>query len=130
MSKSPTPPILSDFTRESFSSRGVTRDVYCLGHGPAVLVISEAPGITPLLAEFSRRVADRGLRAVMPHLFGRDGARRRCPSTPVAREICVSREFTLFAKHQASPVTSWLRDLARAEHERHGGPGVGSSACA
>jgi dienelactone hydrolase len=91
-----------------------------------VLVISEAPGITPLLAEFSRRVADRGLRAVMPHLFGRDGAPATVPEALRSLgEICVSREFTLFAKHQASPVTSWLRDLARAEHERHGGPGVG-----
>jgi dienelactone hydrolase len=126
MSKSERSAALSDFIREPFSSGGATRDVYYLGQGPAVLVISEAPGITPLVAQFSRRVADRGLRAVMPHLFGRDGA----PLTVAEAlrslgEICVSREFTLFAKQQASPVTSWLRDLARAEHDRNGGPGVG-----
>ena len=68
---------LADFERSSYTARGVTRDVYRMGHGPAVLVISEAPGITPLVAAFARRVAARNLRVVMPHLFGRDGRRRR-----------------------------------------------------
>lgn len=126
MSKSDRSAALSDFTREPFTSRGVTRDVYYLGQGPAVLVISEAPGITPLVAQFSRRVAGRGLRAVMPHLFGRDGAPGTVgESLRSLAGICISREFTLFAKGEASPVTSWLRDLARAEHDRNGGPGVG-----
>jgi dienelactone hydrolase len=39
--------------------------------------------------------------------------------------VCISREFTLFVTGRASPVTSWLRALARHEHERAGGPGVG-----
>jgi dienelactone hydrolase len=118
--------VLSDFDRDTFTTRGITRDVYRMGHGPAVLVISEMPGITPDVAEFSRRVAARNLRVVMPSLFGHDGA------PPTVKEvlstfpkICVSREILLFAKGRASPVTSWLRDLAHVEHERNGGPGVG-----
>ncbi len=39
---------------------------------------------------------------------------------------CVSREFTVLALNRTSPITSWLRVLARAEHERCGGPGVGA----
>jgi dienelactone hydrolase len=118
--------ILNDFECEPFTARGITRDVYRMGQGPAVLVISEMPGITPLFAAFARQVADRNLRVVMPHIFGRDAA------PPTVREalrtfgeLCVSREFNLFARGHASPVTSWLRDLAHVEHERNGGPGVG-----
>ena len=126
MAKKDSSDILGDFECDPFTARGVTRDVYRMGQGPAVLIISEMPGITPLVAAFARQVADRNLRVVMPHLFGRDGA------PPTVREalksfgeICVSREFNLFAKGHASPVTSWLRDLAHWELERNGGPGVG-----
>jgi dienelactone hydrolase len=120
------PTSLGDFEREPFSAQGTTRDVYRMGHGPAVLVLSEMPGITPLVAEFSRRVASEGLRVVMPHLFGNDGAAPSlAENLKAAAQVCVSREFTLFASGRPSPVTTWLRDLARAEHERNGGPGVG-----
>ena len=46
------PDSLSDFTKGSFTSDGKTRDVYRVGAGPAVIVISEIPGITPLVAQF------------------------------------------------------------------------------
>jgi dienelactone hydrolase len=39
---------------------------------------------------------------------------------------CISREFTVMATGKTSPVVSWLRALAAAEHERCGGPGVGA----
>ena len=117
---------LEDFEREPFSTQGVTRDVYRMGHGPAVLILSEMPGITPLVAEFARRVAAQGLRVVVPHLFGNDGATPTLAQTlKAAAQVCVSRELALFASGRSSPVTSWLRDLARAEHESNGGPGVG-----
>jgi dienelactone hydrolase len=38
---------------------------------------------------------------------------------------CVSREFVTFASGQSSPIVGYLRALARREHERCGGPGVG-----
>jgi dienelactone hydrolase len=38
---------------------------------------------------------------------------------------CVSREFATMAAKKTSPVTTWLRALARHEHETNGGPGVG-----
>lgn len=117
---------LDDFSCEPFTARGRTRNVYRKGTGPAVIVISEVPGITPLVAAFARHVADRDLRVVMPHLFGRDGAEPTGGALFRSfGQVCVSREFTLFAKRKPSPVTNWLRDLAHAEHEVNGGPGVG-----
>ena len=118
---------LDDFERSEFTAQGTTRAVYRTGSGPAVIVISEIPGITPNVARFAREVAGIGCTAVLPHLFGDDG---RDPSVPYALASlargCVSREFTVLALHRTSPVTTWLRTLARAEHERCGGPGVGA----
>jgi dienelactone hydrolase len=39
---------------------------------------------------------------------------------------CVSAEFRAFAGQGVSPVTSWLRALARSAHEECCGPGVGA----
>jgi dienelactone hydrolase len=118
---------LDDFTRETFEAEGKARDIYRLGSGPAVIVISEIPGITPLVAEFARRVVAQGCTAVLPRLFGKPGAP---PSTPhvlnTLTRVCISREFTMLGHNQASPVTTWLRALAAAEHKRCGGPGVGA----
>jgi dienelactone hydrolase len=41
-------------------------------------------------------------------------------------KACISREFTVLALGQTSPIVSWLRALAREEHQRCGGPGVGA----
>ena len=128
---------LSDFETTSFTHEGKTRTVFRKGTGPAVIVMSEVPGITPNVAGFARRVADIGCTAVMPHLFGIPG---RDPN-PDARggrmgtlayglttmvPLCISREFTVFATGKSSPAITWLRALAASEHERCGGPGVGA----
>ena len=54
---------LDDFATEQFTADGVTHQVYVQGSGPAVIVLSEIPGITPLVADFARRVADAGCTA-------------------------------------------------------------------
>ena len=38
----------------------------------------------------------------------------------------MSAEFRAFAANESSPVTKWLRSLARFAHEECGGPGVGA----
>jgi dienelactone hydrolase len=118
---------LDDFERTTFTFEGATRTVYRSGTGPAVIVISELPGITPEVARFARMVVGIGCTAVMPHVFGDDG---RDPSMPYAVKglagACVSREFAVLALNRTSPITVWLRALARSEHERCGGPGVGA----
>ncbi len=118
--------VLDDFEKSSFTDGGRTRTVYRRGTGPAVIICAEVPGITPAVAEFARKVAARGLTAVVPSLFGDDG---RPPTVPhmaaTVSRACISREFTMLARGKASPITVWLRALARREHERCGGPGVG-----
>jgi dienelactone hydrolase len=117
---------LSDFEKSEFTSEGKTKTVYYRGKGPAVLVLSEIPGITPLVAEFARMVSDRGLRVVMPSLFGVDGQEpTKKALNATIRQVCVSREFTLLATKKSSAVTTWLNALAHDAHQRNGGPGVG-----
>ncbi len=124
---------LASYTRAPFTHRGVTHDVYRKGSGPAVIVLSEVPGITPQLLGFSDRIAAMGCSAIVPHLFGVPGrSATRKPgsmdylySLQTVAKICISKEFTLFAAGKSSPVIEWLRGLAAAEHERCKGPGVG-----
>jgi dienelactone hydrolase len=118
---------LQDFAMAPFTYDGVTHDVYRRGAGPGVVIIHEMPGLTPRVADFGRRVAEAGLTAVLPSLFGTPG---RAPTGPyLARSIvggCVSREFATLAAGRTSPATVWLRALAREVHEACGGPGVGA----
>lgn len=124
---------LSDFERTEFTHDGKTRSVYRRGTGPAVIVIAEMPGITPKVLAFARQVAGIGCTAVLPHLFGVPG-RDPNASTQVALKTlasamvpaCVSKEFVVLATGRTSPVIDWLRALARSEHARCGGPGVGA----
>lgn len=121
-----TADVLDGFAREQFRDGNIVHDIYRLGSGPAVIVISEIPGITPKVAGFARRVAGRGLTVVLPHLFGTPG---REPSAGYALDtlarLCISREFSGLALGHSTPVIRWLRALARSEHARCGGPGVG-----
>jgi len=118
---------LQGFEHTTFTAEGDTRAVYRTGSGPAVIVISEIPGITPNVARFARFVADAGFTAVMPHVFGDDGrdVSNGYAAGSLAR-ACISREFTVLALGKTSPITTWLRALAAHEHGRCGGPGVGA----
>jgi dienelactone hydrolase len=113
--------------RESFSYQGATRDVYRGGEGPPVIVLSELPGITPPTVALFERLMHSGYSVVAPQLFGTPGAPPHIAA--LARkafaQVCVSREFTMFAERKESPIADWLRALARSEHRRHGGRGVG-----
>ncbi|MEL6185984.1 MAG: dienelactone hydrolase family protein [Myxococcota bacterium] len=117
---------LEDFAVEPFAHEGRSRDVLWKGEGPGVLVMTEVPGITPEVADFARRLADRGYTVALPDLFGRRGV----PLSPVSMlrtlvPLCVSREWLAFARQKRAPVTNWLRALATALHGRCGGRGVG-----
>jgi len=118
---------LEGFEESRFTHQGTTRTVYRRGDGPAVVVIHEIPGITPQVADFARRVAEIGLTAVLPVLFGTPG--RPLSSGYLLEQIgwvCIRREFTTFALGRSSPVTDWLRALCREMHMQCGGPGVGA----
>lgn len=117
---------LHGYTCTPFIASDKRRDVYRTGSGPAVIVISEIPGITPKVAEFGRRVASIGCTAVLPSLFGTPGAPPTASNAmKVLGRACISREFSTLAHNTASPITAWLRVLAKSAHRECGGPGVG-----
>lgn len=119
---------LEGFETQPFtSSSGRTRTVYRMGAGPAVIIIHEVPGITPLVAQFARRVVERGMTAVLPDLLGTPGKPVTIPyATSSLARACVSREFTVFALNKTSPIVDFLRELAAHEHRVRGGKGVGA----
>lgn len=89
---------LTDFEPRTTTLDGVTKTVYVGGTGPAVIVMTEMPGISPHVARFARWVRDAGFTVYMPSLFGTDGA------VPTAKEgiavlqrACVSAEFRALA---------------------------------
>ena len=118
---------LEDFARREITLDGVGKRVYVAGSGPAVIVMTEMPGISPEVARFSRWVRDAGFTVYMPSLFGRDGA---VPGVEeggaIFQRACVNAEFRALAANVSSPVTQWLRALARLAHRESGGPGVGA----
>jgi dienelactone hydrolase len=118
---------LGDYAEDSFTFAGKTRRVFRRGTGPAVIVISEVPGITPEVVAFADRVHELGCTAVLPHLYGVAGEPASARnSAQVAAWCCVSHEFATWAAGRTSPVTDWLRALGRHELARCGGPGIGA----
>ncbi len=118
---------LEDFASHALAFDGVTKKTYVLGNGPAVIVMTEMPGISPHVARFARWVRDAGFTVYMPSLFGRDGAVPDADKgANVFKRACISAEFHALGGNQSSPVTQWLRALARHAHAQCGGPGVGA----
>ena len=124
---------LATFEQYPFTDAGVTHTVYRKGTGPVVVVITEMPGISPMVLGFADRIVALGCTAVLPDLFG-DAGRDPTSGNPLSvagyglRSMggaCISREFSVMAAGKSSPVVSWLRALAHQEHARAGGPGVG-----
>jgi dienelactone hydrolase len=125
------PDALDDFNQRDISFDEVSKKTYVAGKGPAVIVMTEMPGISPQVARFARWVRNAGFTVYMPSLFGVDGA---VPSAEegeaIMRRACISAEFRAFANkkgtNKSSPVTLWLRALAKLAHAECGGPGVGA----
>ncbi len=118
---------LDDFTTFLFTHAGCGRTVYRKGHGPAVMIMHEVPGISAEVARFARKVADAGFTVFMPRLFGPVGMK----TTPFNRlpelaKVCISREFHVLAENRSSPIVDWLRALGRHAFDEIGGRGVGA----
>lgn len=116
---------LTDFAAEQLAFGGEEKRVFWKGQGPAVVLMTEMPGITPEVADCARRFVDAGFTIAMPDLFGQAG-RPRSTGYLVSSlaKACISREFVAFAVGRTSPVTTWLRQLV-AEAHRRAGAGVG-----
>lgn len=120
---------LGDFTPRFVKFDGLTRKVYVAGHGPAVIIIHEIPGITPEVARFARWVRDAGFTVYLPSLFGKPGK----PNSPgyvnasIFRVLCIAREFKILnSGDEHSPVVDWLKQMAAVAHGECGGKGVGA----
>ncbi|MDY7103794.1 MAG: dienelactone hydrolase family protein [Actinomycetota bacterium] len=127
----PTADPLDDFERRDLTfddgTGDVTRRTYVAGAGPAVIVLTEMPGITPEVARFARWVRDAGFTVWMPSLFGVDGATGTLEAAlETMATPCIRRELTAFAEGRPSPMVAWLRRLAAHAHASCGGPGVGA----
>jgi dienelactone hydrolase len=115
------------FDMQTLKFQGVARVVYRAGRGPAVIVMSEIPGITPAVAGFAQRLVDAGYTVFMPLLFGEPmRPPRRGYALRVILKACISREFSVLAANRSSPIVDWLRALARHAHAECGGRGVGA----
>jgi dienelactone hydrolase len=120
--------VLADFTRFEFDDGRWTREVFRIGSGPAVIVIHEVPGLHPGVLAFARDLADAGMTAFCPSLFGTPGKQvdRGYAIGQILKNICVRREFVALKDGRSSPIVDWLRALARQVHAECGGKGVGA----
>lgn len=118
---------LADFRPREMAFGGIARRVHVTGHGPAVIVMPEMPGISPEVTRFARWVRNAGFTVYLPSLFGRDGAvASAAEAIEVFRKTCVSLEFQALSGRGERPITRWLRALARQALAECGGPGVGA----
>ncbi|WP_183094503.1 dienelactone hydrolase family protein [Nocardioides stalactiti] len=118
---------LGEHTADDLDGESLTFPTYRKGSGPGVIVIHEVPGMTPQFIGFAEEVVAAGFTVVLPHLFGTPGKRiGPLYVSKVISRLCVSREFVALATRQTSPVSGWLRSLARDLHADTGGPGVGA----
>jgi dienelactone hydrolase len=124
---------LATYERTLFQRDGFAHEVFRKGSGPAVLVLTELPCVSPQVFGFADRLVALGCTAIVPSIFGEPGRdalepdplRARLYAMSVVARACISREFSTFALGKSSPIVTWLRSLAAFEHERCGGPGVG-----
>ena len=100
-------------------------DVYATGKKSdrPLLVTHELPGFTVETLNFARRLAGRGFRVYLPHLFGEFLVN---DTKGNEKRLCVSAEFARLAAGVSAPVTTWLRSLARRISDEHGGGKVGA----
>ena len=121
------PQIPPGFTAASFTYQDRSRTVYRAGKGPAVVIMSEIPGITPQVVRFAKYVVDSGFSVYMPEIVGQ--AMRPVSVGYAIGQVfraCISSEFRVMAAHRSSPIVDWLRALANQAHKEQGGKGVGA----
>jgi len=119
---------LAGWDESTFTAAGHTYPTYRNGSGPGVIIIHEIPGITPNVLKFAEEVVASGFTVVMPSILGTAAGLSHSVGNvnKTMVKICVSKEFATWALQTTSPITTWLRALARDLHAELGGPGVGA----
>ena len=118
--------LLREYEKTTFAHEGLSRPLYRRGSGPGILLMHEIPGIYPPVIEFADRLVAAGYRVYMPELLGQAG--REFSNGYLIQSMaraCISKEFHVLASRGSSPITTWLRALARKAHAECGGPGIG-----
>ena len=118
--------MLNRYDATEFEHEGLTRRAFTRGEGPGIVVMTEVPGIYDSVIEFADRLVDEGYRVYLPDLIGEAGKPFSAgyALSSIAR-ACIAKEFHVLATRGSSPITIWLRALARKAHADCGGPGVG-----
>ena len=118
--------LLREYESTTFAYDGIERPLYVRGSGPGIVVMHEIPGIYPAVIEFAERLVATGYRVYLPELIGQAG--KEFSNAYVLQSMaraCIAREFHVLASRGSSPITTWLRALARKAFSECGGPGVG-----
>jgi dienelactone hydrolase len=100
----------------------VSHTVFFKGDGPPIIIWQELPGILPEMIDLANRMAEK-YTIYMPHLFGRIG---KFDMGRNLLQLCIRREFHLFAGGKSSPIANWMRALCRDVQSRHDGQQVGT----
>ena len=118
--------LLRDYESTTFEYEGVRRPLFVRGSGPGIVVMHEIPGIYPAVIEFAERLVEAGYRVYLPELLGE--TEREFSNGYMLKSMaraCIAKEFHVLASRGSSPITKWLRALARKAHAECGGPGIG-----
>lgn len=113
-----------DFGKEftlSDPSTNIKHNVITAGDGPAVILMHEITGMTPLFLNLARRIVEAGYRVYLPHFFG-PLDKRDCTAGIL---FCLRHEFKVFSSHGNSPIASWLHLLCERANSECGERGVG-----
>lgn len=104
------------------TSRGpITKRLLRLaGPGPVVIVLHEAPGISPSTLDIASRLHDLGYDLVLPELLVPPRVPGPLRGVAGMLNLCIAREMGAFASGQTSAIVDWLRALARHEAEVSG----------
>jgi dienelactone hydrolase len=94
--------------------------------GPTVILIHEAPGLSPSTFAIAQVLIDHGYRVVMPALLDAPwtGGTLRHQTANIIK-ICVAREMAALSAGRTGAIVEWLRALADAEYEATGHRPVG-----
>jgi dienelactone hydrolase len=97
------------------------------GAGSGVLIMHELPGMVRECVALADHIASNGFTVFLPLLFGEPNIEfSKVKTVEYFAQLCVSREIHLFAENEDSPLTVWLRALARDIRRRcPAGRGVG-----
>lgn len=127
-------PMATDFSRSAFTAVAtgglkISHDVFTRGAltRPPVIVLHEMSGLSWQCVRLARLIGDAGFRVYVPLLFGQPDVDGRSAARSILNmtRLCVSREIRLFAGGSTSPITSWLRELAKKVRGECSGRGVG-----